>query len=67
MKIAIMGTGGVGGYFGGRLAHAGREVVFIARGDHLKAIQQNGLRVKARREILKLSQQTLQVTLKRSG
>lgn len=45
MKIIIFGTGGVGGYFGGRLAHAGYDVTFIARGKHLEAIQQTGLRV----------------------
>lgn len=45
MKIAIMGTGGVGGYFGGLLARAGHDVTFIARGAHLEAIQENGLRV----------------------
>lgn len=45
MRIAIMGTGGMGGYIGGRLAEAGRDVVFIARGEHLKTIQQKGLRV----------------------
>lgn len=43
MKIVIYGTGGVGGYFGAQLALAGEDVVFIARGDHLQAIQQNGL------------------------
>ncbi len=47
MKIAIFGTGGVGGYFGGRLAQAGHDVVFLARGPHLAAIQQNGLRVES--------------------
>ncbi len=45
MRIAVYGTGGVGGYFGGRLAEAGYDVVFVARGDHLKAIQSSGLRV----------------------
>jgi 2-dehydropantoate 2-reductase len=45
MRIAIFGSGGVGGYFGGRLAQAGEDVVFIARGNHLKAIQEDGLRV----------------------
>ena len=45
MKIAIFGTGGVGGYFGGRLAQAGEEVIFIARGEHLRAIREHGLRV----------------------
>lgn len=47
MKIAIMGTGGMGGYIGGRLANAGHEVNFIARGEHLKAIQKYGLRVES--------------------
>jgi len=45
MRIAIFGTGGIGGYFGGRLAQAGADVVFIARGEHLQAIRQNGLKV----------------------
>ncbi len=45
MRIAIFGSGGVGGYFGGRLAQAGEDVVFIARGEHLHAIETNGLRV----------------------
>ena len=47
MKIAIMGTGGVGGYYGGLLARAGHEVTFIARGPHLAAIRDKGLRVKS--------------------
>ncbi len=46
MRIAIMGAGGQGGYFGGMLARAGEEVTFIARGAHLEAIKANGLRVK---------------------
>jgi 2-dehydropantoate 2-reductase len=45
MRITIFGTGGVGGYFGGRLAQAGEDVTFIARGEHLRAIQNKGLRV----------------------
>jgi 2-dehydropantoate 2-reductase len=45
MRIAVFGTGGVGGYFGGRLARGGQDVVFIARGSHLHAIQTSGLRV----------------------
>lgn len=45
MRIAVFGTGGVGGYFGGRLAQAGEEVIFIARGEHLRAIRERGLRV----------------------
>jgi len=47
MKIAIMGTGGVGGYYGGLLAWQGHEVTFVARGAHLKAIQEKGLQVKS--------------------
>jgi 2-dehydropantoate 2-reductase len=47
MKIVIIGTGGVGGYFGGKLAKAGYDVTFLARGEHLKAIQKNGLTIKS--------------------
>lgn len=47
MRIAIFGTGGVGGYFGGRLAQAGEEVTFLARGAHLEAIQKHGLKVES--------------------
>ena len=45
MRIAVVGAGGVGGYFGGRLAQAGEDIIFIARGEHLKAMQASGLRV----------------------
>ena len=45
MRIAVFGTGGVGGYFGGRLARSGEEVVFVARGEQLRAIKSTGLRV----------------------
>ncbi len=47
MKILVMGTGGVGGYYGGLLAGQGNEVTFIARGAHLYAIRQEGLKVKS--------------------
>lgn len=47
MKIAIIGSGGVGGYFGANLFQAGYDVTFIARGEHLKAIQDNGLIIKS--------------------
>jgi 2-dehydropantoate 2-reductase len=47
MKIGIIGTGGVGGYFGGRLARTNNEVSFLARGSHLKALKENGLTVKS--------------------
>jgi 2-dehydropantoate 2-reductase len=45
MKIAVIGAGGVGGYFGGRLAQAGHDVTFLARGATLDALRANGLRV----------------------
>ncbi|MDN5213423.1 2-dehydropantoate 2-reductase [Fulvivirgaceae bacterium BMA12] len=45
MKILIYGTGGVGGYFGGKLAQAGNDVTFIARGEHLNAMKRQGLKV----------------------
>ena len=45
MKIAVMGSGAIGGYFGGRLAAHGTDVSFIARGAHLAAIRSNGLRI----------------------
>ena len=45
MNIAVMGAGGVGGYFGGLLARAGHNVTFIVRGAHLDAMRANGLRV----------------------
>jgi 2-dehydropantoate 2-reductase len=48
MRIAVMGSGGTGGYFGGLLARAGEEVTFIARGAHLEALRLRGLTVKSR-------------------
>ena len=47
MKIAIIGAGGVGGYFGARLAKAGHSVQFLARGAHLAAIRDKGLRIES--------------------
>src|SRR5438034_5869385 len=47
MRIAIVGSGGVGGYFGGRLAAAGSDVIFIARGAHLEALRTKGLRLES--------------------
>jgi len=47
MKIAVIGTGGLGGYYGGLLAKAGHEVGFLARGAHLKALKEKGLQVKS--------------------
>src|SRR5688500_9248241 len=45
MRIAVIGSGGVGGTFGAALAHAGADVTFVARGAHLEAMRANGLRV----------------------
>lgn len=45
MKIVVMGTGGVGGYFGTRLAASGADVTFIARGEHRAAMQRDGLKI----------------------
>lgn len=47
MRIAIFGTGGVGGYFGARLAAAGDDVTFIARGTHLTAMRERGLSIES--------------------
>ena len=47
MRIAIVGSGGLGGYFGGRLAAAGVDVVFLARGAHLEALRTGGLRIES--------------------
>lgn len=45
LKIVVMGSGGVGGYFGARLAAAGNDVTFVARGAHLEAMRKSGLRL----------------------
>ncbi len=47
MRIAVMGAGAVGGYFGAKLAAAGNELIFIARGAHLAALNQSGLHVES--------------------
>lgn len=47
MRIAVMGTGGVGGYFGAKLAKAGNDVAFVARGAHLDAMRRQGLRIQS--------------------
>src|SRR4029078_5508084 len=47
MRVAILGSGAVGGYYGARLAQAGHEVTFIARGAHLAAIRERGLQIKS--------------------
>src|SRR5215218_5337557 len=47
MRIAILGSGAVGGYYGARLSLAGHDVTFIARGAHLEAIRAHGLQVRS--------------------
>ena len=47
VKIMVMGSGGVGGYFGAVLHRAGHEVTFVARGEHLEAIRARGLRIES--------------------
>jgi len=54
MRIAVMGAGAVGGYFGARLAASGLDVTFIARGEHLKAMWRDGLRVRSIRGDLEI-------------
>ena len=47
MRIVVMGSGGLGGYFGGLLAQSGADVTFVARGAHLHALQERGLTVRS--------------------
>jgi 2-dehydropantoate 2-reductase len=60
MKIAVIGSGGVGGYFGARLARGGSDVVFVARGAHLQAMREHGLQIRSELGDLHLS--NVQVT-----
>ena len=59
MRIAVMGAGGVGGYFGARLAHAGHDVAFVARGAHLAAMRERGLTVRSAHGDVHLPQPTV--------
>jgi 2-dehydropantoate 2-reductase len=54
MRIAVMGTGGVGGFFGAKLAQAGHEVAFVARGAHLDAMRRNGLAIETPAGLIRL-------------
>ena len=47
MRIVVMGSGGTGGYFGAKLARAGEDVTFVARGAHLAALRASGMRIKS--------------------
>ncbi len=67
MKIAIIGTGAVGGYFGGKMVQAGYDVSFLARGEHLIALQKNGLIVKSIKEDFKISKISATNNIKEIG
>ena len=67
MRIAIVGSGGVGGYFGGRLAAAGVDVAFLARGAHLEALRARGLRIVSPKGDLHLSRVTAESEPASSG
>lgn len=56
MRIVVMGAGGVGGYFGARLAQAGHDVAFVARGRHLAAMRERGLAVKSANGDVRIAQ-----------
>ena len=47
MNVVVMGTGGVGGYFGAKLARSGTAATFVARGAHLDAIRERGLTIRS--------------------
>jgi 2-dehydropantoate 2-reductase len=49
MRIAVVGAGGIGAIFGASLAKAGADVVFVARGAHVAAMRENGLRIEGDR------------------
>src|SRR4029077_20396007 len=55
MKIEMMGSGGVGDYYGARLLQAGHEVAFVARGAHAQAMRKKGLRIRSELGDAKLS------------
>ncbi|WP_196889561.1 ketopantoate reductase family protein [Aureivirga sp. CE67] len=58
MKVVIIGAGAIGGYFGAMLAKDGNDVTFVARGNHLRAMQTNGLEVKSTLGNFKLNEVT---------
>jgi 2-dehydropantoate 2-reductase len=59
MRFLVLGAGGVGGYFGSKLANAGEDVWFIARGKHLDAMKQRGLMVKSAKEAFTVAPQKI--------
>src|ERR1700742_3572356 len=67
MRIVVLGAGGVGGYFGGRLAAAGNDVTFVARGAHLAAMRKNGLKITSQRGDLVIPQVKAVETVAQAG
>ena len=67
MRIAVMGSGAVGGYFGGLLSRAGHEVSFIARGEHLAAMRANGLTLETPKGTLKVDRARFVATPEEAG
>jgi 2-dehydropantoate 2-reductase len=54
MRIAVIGSGGLGGYFGARLAQGGADVRFLARGSHLAAMREHGLAIEGGPEVIRV-------------
>jgi len=67
MRIAAMAAGAVGGYFGARMADAGHDVFFIARGANLEAIRKNGLKIESVHGDLHLKKPNVTYDLKTVG
>jgi 2-dehydropantoate 2-reductase len=67
MKVIVLGAGGVGGYFGGRLAAAGNDVTFVARGAHLASMRKNGLKITSQRGDLAIPQVKAVETVAEAG
>src|ERR1700747_1628106 len=67
MKVVVLGAGGVGGYFGGRLAAEGSDVTFVARGAHLDAMREKGLKITSPRGDLFIPQVKAVATVAEAG
>ena len=67
MRIGVMGSGAVGGYFGAKLASAGHELVFVARGKHLEAMRRNGMRIASASDELRVADATYAGTPAEAG
>ena len=67
MKFLVLGAGGIGGYFGAKLSTAGNDVWLIARGKHLGAMKQHGLKVLPSDEQLSVPSQRISGDVKDAG